>query len=142
MADNRTVSEQGLAHIRRGHEAFNSGDLSAIVELATPDVEWGSTGAFPGLDDEYLTPEAIERWSEIVRNEWEEFEVSIGEVLHDGDDLVVVEERLRGRGRASGAEVAMSVFAAYWLTEDGLIRKRAAFTEPGPALEAAGLAAQ
>ena len=83
MADNRTVSEQGLAHIRRGHEAFNRGDLSAIVELATPDVEWGSTGAFPGLDDEYLAPEAIGRWAEIVRNEWEEFEVTIGEVLHE-----------------------------------------------------------
>lgn len=65
--------------------------------------------------------------------------MSLGDVLHDTDGLVVVVEQLRGRGRASGAEVEMSVFAVYWSTEGGKIRKRAAFTEREAALEAAGL---
>ena len=55
-----------------------------------------------------------------------------------GDDLVVVTELLRGRGRGSGAEVEMRVFSAYWF-EEGKVRRRAAFTERKAALEAAGL---
>jgi hypothetical protein len=75
---------------------------------------------------------------DVIRSEWREFEVSLGEVLHEADDLIVVPERLRGRGRGSGVEVEMCVFSAYWF-EEGKIRKRAAFTERDAALEAAGL---
>lgn len=134
------MSQAALANLRRGQAAFNQGDLSVMTELTTPDVEWGSTGAFPGLADYYRGPEAIKRWADLVRSEWDEFEVSLGDVLHDTDGLVVVVEQLRGRGRASGAEVEMSVFAVYWSAEGGKIRKRAAFTEREAALEAAGLA--
>ena len=131
------MSKRGLAHLRRGHEAFNRGDLSVMIELATPDVEWGASGAFPGLDDHYLGPEAIQRWAEIVRGEWEEFRVTLGDVLLDGGDVLVVEEQLRGRGRRSGAEVEMCVYAAYWLTDEDRIRRRAAFMDREAALEAA-----
>ena len=69
---------------------------------------------------------------------WEEFEVSLDDVLHEGDDVVVVTELLSGRGRESGVEVEMRVFSAYWF-ENGKIRKRAAFTDRRQALEAVGL---
>jgi ketosteroid isomerase-like protein len=64
--------------------------------------------------------------------------VSLDEVLHEGDNVVVVAELLRGRGRGSGVEVEMRVFSAYWF-ENGKLRRRAAFTERKDALEAAGL---
>jgi hypothetical protein len=48
------MSKETLAILRRGYEAFNRGDTSMILELAgelaTPDVEWGATGAFPGVE--------------------------------------------------------------------------------------------
>jgi ketosteroid isomerase-like protein len=136
------MSEETLAMLRRGYEAFNRGDTSAIAALAreigTPDMEWGATGAFPGVEGMYRGPEAMEEWMQIIRSEWKEFEVTLDEVLYDGDDVVVVTELLRGRGRESGAEVEMRVFSAYWF-EQGKIRKRAAFTEPKAALEAAGV---
>ena len=67
-----------------------------------------------------------------------DFEVSLDEVLHDGGDLVVVTERLRGRDRALGDDVEMCIYAAYWF-EDGKVRRRAASTSRKVALEAAGL---
>ncbi len=75
-----------------------------------------------------------------MRSQWEEFQATLGDVLHDGDDVVVVEERPRGRGRHSsgGRDVRLAV---YWLAEDDRIRRRAAFTQPEAALEAAGLSA-
>jgi ketosteroid isomerase-like protein len=132
------MSQEALASLRRGHEAFNRDDLSVILDLATPDVEWGSTGAFPGVAGDYHGPEAIQEWADLIRSEWEEFEVSLDEVLYDGDDLIVVAERLRGRGRGSGVEVEMRVFSAYWFEEEK-IRRRAAFTDRRAALDAAGL---
>jgi len=136
------MSEETLATLTRGYDAFNRGDTAVILELVrevgTPDMEWGATGAFPGVEGMYRGPEAIQEWMDVIRSAWEEFEVSLDEVLHDGDDVVVVAERLRGRGRGSGVEVEMRIFSTYWF-EEGKLRRRAAFTERKEAVEAAGL---
>jgi ketosteroid isomerase-like protein len=134
------MSSAALATIRGGQAAFNRGDLAALGEFTTPDVEWGSTGVFPGIAESFTGTEAVQRWAEMVRSEWDEFEVSLGGVLHEAEGLAVVEEQLRGRGRQSGVQVDMSVFTVYWLTEKAIIRRRAAFTTRAAALEAAGLA--
>jgi ketosteroid isomerase-like protein len=132
------MTQERLAILRRGHEAFNRGDVAAVMDLATPDVEWGATGAFPGLDAVYRGPEGMQAWVDTIRSVWEEFEVTLDEVLYDDRDLLVVAELLRGRGAGSGVEVEMRVYSAYWF-EDGKLRKRRAFTEASAALEAAGL---
>jgi ketosteroid isomerase-like protein len=77
-------------------------------------------------------------WMDVIRSEWDEFEVTLDEVLYDGEDVLVVAELLRGRGRESGAEVEMCIFSTYWF-ENGKLRRRAAFIERTAALEAAGL---
>jgi ketosteroid isomerase-like protein len=136
------MSEEMLATLQRGYDAFNRGDPSAMLkfagEIATPDVEWGATGAFLGVERVYRGPEALLEWMDLIRSEWAEFEVSLGEILHAGDELLVVAELLRGRGRESGAAVEMHVFSAYWF-EQGKLRRRASFTELKDTLEAAGL---
>ena len=136
------MSEKTLATLRRGYDAYNRGDPSVMLkiaeDLATPDVEWGATGAFPGVGSIYRGPQAMQEWMEVIRSEWERFEVSLNEVLHDGDEILVVDELLRGRGRGSGVEVEMHVFSVYWF-EGRKIRRRAAFTDREGALEAAGL---
>ena len=136
------MSEENLATLRRGYEVFTRGDPLVLAEvareLATPDIEWGATGTFPGVEGRYQGPEAMQDWMETIRSAWEEFEVTLDEVLHEGGDVVVVTERLRGRGRGSGAEVEMRIFSTYWF-EGGKIRRRDAFIERQEALEAAGL---
>jgi ketosteroid isomerase-like protein len=107
-------------------------------ELATRDLEWGAIGSFPGREGLYQGPDAIQAWLDAIRSEWEEFEVRLDEVLHDGEEVVVVAELLRGRARESGAEVGMRIFSTYWF-EKGKLRRRAPFTERTAALEAAGL---
>ena len=91
-----------LETLRRGYEAFSRGDMSAVAGLATRDVEWGTTGAFAGIDGLYRGPEVIQQWADAIHSDWGDVEVSLDEVLHDGGDVVVVAERLRGRDRARG----------------------------------------
>jgi ketosteroid isomerase-like protein len=127
-----------LETLRRGYEAFNRGDMSAVAGLAARDVEWGATGAFPGIAGLHRGPEAIQQWADAIHSDWVDFEVSLDEVLHDGGDVVVVTERLRGRDRARGDDVEIRIYAAYWF-EDGKVRRRAASTSRKVALEAAGV---
>ena len=136
------MSEETIAVIQRGYEAFNRGDESAISELvgehATRDLEWKAIASFPGGEGLYQGPGAIQALMDAIRSEWEEFEVSLDEVLHDGEEVLVLAELFRGRARESGAEVEARIFSTYWF-ENGRLWKRAPFTERKAALEAAGL---
>ena len=132
------MSQETLANLRRGYEAFNRGDASVAMDLATPDVEWGTTGTFPGLVGTHRGPEALPKWMDTIRSAWEKFEVTLDEVVRDEGDVLVVAELQRGRGRGSGVEVEMRVFSVYSFRE-GKVRRRQAFTEREAALEAAGL---
>jgi hypothetical protein len=43
------MSQEAFTALTRGYKAFNRADASVAMELAAPDVEWGATGAFPGV---------------------------------------------------------------------------------------------
>src|SRR5262245_46344519 len=104
------MGEGHLDVIRRGHDGFNRVALDEIGDIATEDVVWGTTGRFPGMEGIYEGPDAIGEWMKLVRSEWEEFNVSLEEVLGETDDALAVVERLWGRGRESGAEAEMRVY--------------------------------
>jgi ketosteroid isomerase-like protein len=127
-----------LDALRRGHEAFNRGDIEGAREIFSEDVEWGTTGVWPGMGLFYRGLDGLEEWTNAIRGEWEEFEVSIEEVLREDRDAVAVVERLRGRGRGSGAEAEMSVYTVYWFDDEGKLCRRRAFTSADDALGALG----
>jgi ketosteroid isomerase-like protein len=130
------MPREHLDLLRRGHKAFNRGDIEAASEVFAEEVDWGTTGIWPGMQTSYHGRRGLEEWTEAIRGEWEEFEVSIEEVLRDEADAVVVVERLRGRGRGSGAEAEMSVYTAYWFDDEGKLARRRAFTSAEEALAA------
>ena len=47
------MSQENVERLTRGYDAFNRGDPSVLSkvarDLATTDVDWGATGAFPGV---------------------------------------------------------------------------------------------
>jgi ketosteroid isomerase-like protein len=132
------MEEGHVERIRRGQEEFSRGDLDELLSFVSDDVDWGTTGQFPGLERSYRGPDALVRWMETVRSAWESFEVSVQDVIHEADDVVVLSERLWGRGRESGAEVEMRIFAVYWFEAEKVTRRRV-FDNRADALEAAGL---
>jgi ketosteroid isomerase-like protein len=125
-----------LEQLRQGHEAFTRGDLSPLSAIVADDVDWGTTGSFPGLEPSYRGLAAMETWMDAVRSAWERFEVSIDEVIRDDPEVMVVGERLRGVGRESGVEVDMRIFAVYWF-DGGRVTRRRVFEDREAATEAA-----
>lgn len=122
--------------IQIGYDGFNRGDLTQAREIVTKDVEWKTTGTFPGIEGVYRGPDALDDWMESLRAEWQEFEVSLAEVLAEREDAIVVAERLWGRGRESGVEVEMHTYAVYRFNAEGKLTRREAFTSAGEALAA------
>src|SRR5687767_9849664 len=102
--------------VRRGYEAWNQGDVAAVLDLVHPDIEWR-----PGAD----TPEAgenrgrdgftafIESWLE----SFEDLNIVPADLLVDRD-CVVVTVRQRGRGRGSGVELDVTTIHV-WRIRDG-----------------------
>jgi ketosteroid isomerase-like protein len=130
------MPREHLDALRRGQEAFNRGEIKTATEVFADDVEWATTGIWPGMEETYHGREGLQEWSAVLRREWDEFEVSVGEVLRDQEDALVVVELLRGRGRESGAQAEMRVYTIYRFNDQGKVAKRRAFTSAEEALAA------
>jgi ketosteroid isomerase-like protein len=129
------MSQELIELVLIGHDGFNRGDLSEAKTKVSDDVEWGTTGTWPGLDETYHGPDALDEWIETLHSEWETIRVTLDEVVEDAGDVAILTERLSGRGRESGIEVEMQVFSVYW-SEGGKIVKRASYRTREEALTA------
>jgi ketosteroid isomerase-like protein len=110
------MRQEDVEAVRHGYEAWNRGDVDAVLELVHPDIEWR-----PGED----APEAgenqgrggfrgfIESWLE----SFEDLNIVPQELLIEGDCVIAVVHQ-RGRGRGSGVEIDV-VTAHVWEIEDG-----------------------
>ena len=132
------MSQENVETVRRGHTAFNTGNLDGLADVVTDDVSWGTSGAFPGLSASYRGPEGVISWASDVRSVWTSFRVSIDEVIFVGPEQAVIVELIEGLGRESGAAVDLRAFSVYAF-RDGRIAARQAFFEKSEALDAAGL---
>jgi ketosteroid isomerase-like protein len=131
------MSQDLIEKIKVGHEGFSRGDMTEAKRNLSDDVEWGTTGAWPGLEGRYRGKDALDEWMQTLHSEWESFGVSLDEVVRDDGDVIVLAERLTGRGRESGIEVEMKVFSVYW-GDGGKIVRRQSFNSRDEALAALG----
>jgi ketosteroid isomerase-like protein len=121
--------------VRRGYEAFNRGDLDAVLELFDPAVELGVledsliSGEFHGHEGfRELLAENSEMFA-AYRNEPEE-------IVEVSERSIVVVVRSLARGRISGAAVEGRL-AHLWTIRDGRVIRFQAFSTREAALDAA-----
>jgi ketosteroid isomerase-like protein len=110
-------AEENVRLAREGFDAFNRGDVDAVLAMLDPEVEvfaapeFPNSGTFHGHDG-YL------RWIGDWLEAWDRFVIEVLEIEPVGDDHVVSLVHQRGRGRGSGIEVAQDV-AFMWKVRDG-----------------------
>jgi uncharacterized protein len=130
------LAESNLERMRLGYEAFGRGDVQAVFELLDPGIELHDRAELPDAQ----TYHGREGLVQSVRESFELFEDFrfIPEQYYETDEHVVVVLRMEGRGKTSGVPVEDRI-AHLWTMRDGRAVMLQAYSDPGEALEKAGL---
>jgi ketosteroid isomerase-like protein len=131
------MSQENVEIVRAALEAFNRGDVDAVVADAAPDLEYVATGAIPGAGGVYRGPEGFRRFLETFWGEFADARIELHEFI-DAGNRVLVSQTLRGRGKQSGVEANWPVWQL-WTLRDGKIVRGRGYTSRQEAVDAAGL---
>jgi len=134
------MSRENVEIVRRCYELWESRDWSAIPEMFDPSIEIDlSRNVFN--PDTYRGHDGIERYLRVVEDVWEDFQVVPTELLEAGDN-VVTGVTIRGKGKASGADVRMQLFNVWTLRASKVVRVVGGYRDRYEALAAAGQSEQ
>jgi ketosteroid isomerase-like protein len=107
-----------VATVRRSYEAFERGDMDAVVADMHPEIEWHQAqglqhgGLYRGLDE---VRRAI--FDPLGEDWWDEFSAEPDEFLDAGDEVVVL-GRYRGRAKGTGKRLDVP-YVHIWSFEAG-----------------------
>jgi ketosteroid isomerase-like protein len=133
------MSGENVDAFNRAVEAYNRGDIEALVQEHDPQVEWHPVllQLLGGETTVYRGHESLRDMVRDVDEAFAEFNFEVREVRDLGDRLLS-ECHARGRGKASGAETE-TPFAFLVDFRNGKIMRVRSFLDPKEALEAAEL---
>lgn len=119
-------------------DALARRDVSRVIELSDPEIEWHSIFAELGDEGAYRGHGGTRQYMRDLNDAWEIVRADVDDALGVGDVALLV-GRLHFRGRSSGVETEMS---AGWMLKfrNGRVLCFRAFREPERVLEALGLA--
>ena len=101
------MSQANVEIVRLGYEAFNRGDVDAVLDLCDPDVEWED---IPSLDiPAAVGKDAVRAYFETVMAAWERARREPVEMIDLGEDRVLVLCHVTARGRGSGIELDVDI---------------------------------
>jgi ketosteroid isomerase-like protein len=123
--------------VRRALDAFNSGDLEAMLAMQDPEFEWRPAfgGAMLGASV-YRGPAAFREYWRDVQEIWNHTFRFDPENFSDHGNTVVVVGRGRGRARGSAIDIDQP-FAMLFKVGRGKLVFGQTFADPNEALEAA-----
>ena len=113
------MSEENVNIMRQGYDAFNRGDIDAVMDLLDPEIEWQEpdVGISPVRGTHHGPQAVANNVFGSVPEHWDEFQ-AVAEEFLDAGDRVVVLGHVRVRGKATGKTV-VAPFAHVWTLRDG-----------------------
>jgi ketosteroid isomerase-like protein len=130
------MSQENVEIVRRGHEAFERGDVTAMLELVDPEIV--SYVAVPLVDPgEHHGPDGLLEMFATWTEGFDDYVQKVEEYIEAGDHVIA---RLfqRGTGTLSGAPVERRFWFLHTLRKGKLVRF-GVHESKQQALEAAGL---
>ena len=130
------MSQKNVELVRRRFDAFNQGDVSAMIELTDPAAVWWDRADDPDAGAPHRGRDAcMQHLAEILQDT--ELQAEPQEFI-DAGDRVVVGVHLVGRGRTSGAGFEEHEFHVFTL-RGGKVTEIREYRDRAEALEAVGL---
>ena len=118
------MAEANVAALQRGYEALNRGDLSVVLELLDPDIEWHQPEPSPEAGT-HTGRDSFERFLRGWIDSFDGFQVEPEQVIERDDRLIAVVHQ-SGRGRSSGVQVDARLAHVWTVKEGRAIRWEAA----------------
>ena len=106
---------------RRGIDAYNRGDVEALLEQLDEEVEVYTPPELPNAGT-YRGHEGFLQWIGQWDEAWEEFRLEMERIDFVGERYGVVTVRQFGRGAGSGVEVEMRIIQLYEVQGDKATR--------------------
>ena len=131
------MSEENVEILRRGYEAYERGELDAVVADFAPDCEYVAAGIIPGRIGTTVGQRDTKIFIAWLDEEFIDSHLQI-EALIDAGDSVVAGVTISGQGRRSGITGTFT-FWQVWRLSNGKIVHGQGFVDKAEALEAAGL---
>jgi uncharacterized protein len=129
------VTGANVETLRRAYDALNRGELSLVLDLLDPDIEWHEPPLSPHAGT-HRGRDSFERFLRGWLESFDGFRVEPERVVERGDELVAI-VRQTGTGRASGLQVETRL-AHVWTVADGRAVRWEAVPNPEEALPAGG----
>jgi ketosteroid isomerase-like protein len=133
------MSEENVELIRRASDAYNRGDIDAMLEELDPEIEWRPSFQvlLGGEATVYRGHDGVRDFIRDTEEAFTDLEAEQYEVRELGEQAVAIGQ-FRGRGRESGVRIET---AMAWLVEfrNGKAVRVREYLDPAEALEAAGL---
>ena len=134
------MSRKNVEVVRRLYDAVAQRDAEAVLTFYDPEVEWDqSLASGPSTvmgASVYHGHEGVRRLFRDFYEAFADVEAEIVELIDAGEYVISI-LNYRGRGRASGAEVAFTQWAGVWTIRDGKVVRVVWFASREEALEAA-----
>ena len=105
--------------VRAAYDAWNTGDVTSLREHIHPDVEWHTSGVFPGMQGLYHGHEGVLQYQKDLAAPFDRFVVTIVEAREEGN-VLTVRVHFDAVGAGSGARVELEAINV-WHFRDGLI---------------------
>jgi ketosteroid isomerase-like protein len=130
--------QANIENMRRGVEAFNSGDIGRILAFAHPDFEAVVPPELSAEPDTYRGHDGVRRYFESFQDVMDEIRFE-PEQFWDVGESIVVAMRITAKGRQTAITVEQLV-AQVWTFRDGKALRVQTYPSLADALEAVGIA--
>ena len=119
--------------VRRAYEAFKGGDAEALIAVADPEIEFGTSAAAPG--GTYRGHTGVRRYFKEIEGAFgDRWDAEIDRIADAGEDRVILIARVFGQGRA-GEPLELHI-AHVWELRGGKLLRGTVYLDPEQALEA------
>jgi ketosteroid isomerase-like protein len=130
------MSQENVEAVRRALEAYEREGLDGYLRYLDPEIEWTSTDAYIERAT-YRGHEGVRRYLGTMEEEFDDLRIEPVELI-DAGEQVISSVRISGRGKTSGAPVALTWISVSSL-RDGMGYRVRNYPDMAAALEAAGL---
>ena len=84
------MTEDTLELVRAGYAAWSRGDLEGLLETMGEEIEFHTSGVFPGLDPVYRGHEGMRKFWDDFREPWQSLAIAIDHFREQGDRIVAL----------------------------------------------------